>query len=218
MNTEGMDARKPSREPRNYRIPLRTRQQQAKVLRACKDVKTLVTINFPFKGAPRDHNALNSAIKSISDSLLEVKMMGIGFLEYNNPKDFYGRNTPHIHLCTPTEFRYENDKVCPSDENYQNLVAALCSALPWFASAYLKSRNILDIRAITDLNRLAGYLTGLNCESDGERHYSRKKQVQKVIPKKYFPLKRTMRFFGGYSNPLKNQTRSTSLFREDSDS
>ncbi|QYK54343.1 MAG: hypothetical protein KF824_05445 [Fimbriimonadaceae bacterium] len=154
---------------------------------------------------------MNKAIKSVSDELLEFKVKGPGFIEFNNPKLFHGRNAPHIHLCTPTEFSYNEGKVCACDDNYKNLIYALNEALPWFASAYLRNRKILDIRAITDLHRLAGYLTGLDFESDGERRYSKKKKDQKIIPKKYFPLKRTMRFFGGYKNPLKNQTYKKSL-------
>lgn len=210
-----MDARKPDREPRQYRIPLRTRQQQAKVVRACKDLKTFITIDFPFKGAPRDCDGLNKCVRDVTDALSLIGVIGVCFIEFNNPDKCHGRNVPHLHVAATSEFEQQNELVRRDSEAYQELVMALNDTLPWFASSYLSNSEVLDVKAITDLEGLAGYLAKLRFELEGAMRFSLKGEKQKIIPKRYFPLRRTMRFFGGYKNPLKNQTNKKSIFHRD---
>lgn len=200
-----MNARNRKREPRPYRVPLRTRQHQAKIVRSCFELKTLITLSPPFSGAPKDGNALNKCVRELLDALASLFIEGICFIEFNDPNQVHGRNVPHFHIVTTSEFTYRDERISPEDELFKELLSVLARALPWFGTSYLSKASILDVKPITDLDRLAGYLAKLEFELDGEILVSMSKQNQKVIPAKYFPMRRMMRFFGGYDNPLKNQ-------------
>lgn len=175
-----------------HQVSRSSRFRLQKTINASPELRFMLTFCWPKNHRPSDKVQLLSELRAVLDALRSLGISGLCVIEFGSDRQLSASSVPHLHILI--------DKLHVEKDFLDELNLKLRQSLRWFGRAYAQNPSILHVEPIHDLKGAARYLAKIGF-----------KQKQKRIPKLYWPLKRLMRTFGSYKNPLNSRVTSDFL-------